>query len=251
MKKTMIKAVTLILSIALLGACQSQPQNTQNPKDVLKAAVEKTNEADSLTLEMEMKISMKAEDDTFEMPTTTTIEIQGIRDNNLIYHMNSAMNAFGEEVNVDMWYFDGVMYVDTMDEKTAMKIDLDSAKSKINSEVKMFDSLSDYQAKEDANGNITSVSVKISKEQLLELMNSTDSEMIDEDILDSLENIQINELTYQINAQGYVSGMEFGIQAESEGVSMSIQVTCTYSKLNETVVEKIDISGFKVLDFED
>lgn len=103
------------------------PAEQEAVRDVLQAAMEKTNEADSYHISGTMNMEMTVEGQQISMQMPMDIQYAGLTSENPRFLMTANMNMGSLSVPMTFFYTDGYYYMETAGQKQKMAMDLAAA----------------------------------------------------------------------------------------------------------------------------
>lgn len=229
----------LFLALGLLCSCK-----TADGKELLNEALTKTNEASSYTIDYQINATFTEADDTFSMLSNGNVKLA-----NKEFIATSSINMadLGSNMNSTSYYTAGTLYTFTNDILVSSEdFSFDEAISKFNNFNEMIGVIS--STKVEKNGDNTSIIATVDKDKysdVLKLALNEGRSLFGEDeeiakIAEELfENIEIDNLKYTINAEGYISEveMEMSINDISENESMKLMIKNYLRDFNNTTVD--------------
>lgn len=123
MREMRVKKV-LAAVMALAMVCLSGCGQKVTAESVIKKATEKQQAQKSMDSDMKMKMSMSADGESLDYDMDMHILASGIGEDNMKMSMETTASVLGQEINMDMYYTDGWYYMDILDQKTKMEMDI-------------------------------------------------------------------------------------------------------------------------------
>ena len=113
---------------------------TQEEIGAIYQAISETSSAmNSMDAQVDAVINMTIDGESLEMLMDMNMKANGLTSGNLELLYDMAVTAEGETININMFYLDGYMYMDTMGTKIKMPMDMDEAMEQSMSMVSQMD----------------------------------------------------------------------------------------------------------------
>lgn len=106
---------------------QELPPEQQAAKDVLEAAMTKTNETDSYHVTGTMNMEMTVQGQKLSMQMPMDVQYEGLTSGNPKFIMTTSMEMNGQAMPMTFFYTDGYYYMDVAGQKMKMAMDLNAA----------------------------------------------------------------------------------------------------------------------------
>lgn len=247
---SLLLALTLLCSGVLFTACGGEnapggtnapetteaPETTQAPSvsEVLNAALEKTQNLDSVAAEMKMEMNMAMEGMTMSIPMTAKFKVKDASSENPVMSAVVTMSLFGESFDVEMYQEGQWAYIVMEDMKYKSNVedmeseydytdDADAMLQEIPEEL-----LKDVEFVEAADGSQTAT-VTFTEEKFAEIYGDF-IEDVNSDTEAGLEDMKISNAVVTVTvADGYVTvyDVAFTMEVTVEEMSTTTEVKAT------------------------
>jgi len=187
-------AVVLCVVIGLLGATvvgATEVRAERSAYQIYMDANEALNEAESYLMAMGMVMEMGMLGMTLTTEMESLIAMVMLEDNDFIMFMESVTSTMGEEVEMTMYWVDGIMYMDMDGLRIKMDMDLEDALAQANMDIVDFteESINEESIEEVEEGILVSfvLSGESMMEEIMAQMGLLDGLMGDLEELEGLE----------------------------------------------------------------
>lgn len=244
MKKRVLPVLLAGLMVLGFSGCQKA-----DPTEILQNAMTKTQSLESV--EYDAGLSFDAEISGMRIGMDLDMNLKAINDKEnpaMAYTVSTSL--MGQDVNVDMIYQDGTLYMDSMGYKVKSAIDYDDFVKKNGQlfELTKFDSedvkdLADLEMKMDGDNIIFSFTAdeKEGQDLLDAIMQAMEMESGD-----TAEQIKLKSLSgeYTVNKDGYLTGQKIVMSCEmtQDNITSAADITLDLSLVNpgQTVEITVD-----------
>ena len=244
MKKRVLPVLLAGLMVLGFSGCQKA-----DPTEILQNAMTKTQSLESV--EYDAGLSFDAEISGMRIGMDLDMNLKAINDKEnpaMAYTVSTSL--MGQDVNVDMTYQDGTLYMDSMGYKVKSAIDYDDFVKKNGQlfELTKFDSedvkdLADLEMKMDGDNIIFSFTAdeKEGQDLLDAIMQAMEMESGD-----TAEQIKLKSLSgeYTVNKDGYLTGQKIVMSCEmtQDDITSAADITLDLSLVNpgQTVEITVD-----------
>lgn len=244
MKKRVLPVLLAGLMVLGFSGCQKA-----DPTEILQNAMTKTQSLESV--EYDAGLSFDAEISGMRIGMDLDMNLKAINDKeNPVMAYTVSTSLMGQDVNVDMIYQDGTLYMDSMGYKVKSAIDYDDFVKKNGQlfELTKFDSedvkdLADLEMKMDGDNIIFSFTAdeKEGQDLLDAIMQAMEMESGD-----TAEQIKLKSLSgeYTVNKDGYLTGQKIVMSCEmtQDDITSAADITLDLSLVNpgQTVEITVD-----------
>ena len=244
MKKRVLPVLLAGLMVLGFSGCQKA-----DPTEILQSAMTKTQSLESV--EYDAGLSFDAEISGMRIGMDLDMNLKAINDKEnpaLAYTMSTSL--MGQDVNIDMIYQDGTLYMDSMGYKVKSAIDYDDF---IKDNGQIFDltkldsedvkDLTDLEMKMDGDNIIFSFTADEKEGQ--DLLDAI-MQAMEMDSGDTTEQIKLKSLSgeYTVNKDGYLTGQKIVMSCEmtQDNITSAADITVDLSLVNpgQTVEIKVD-----------
>jgi len=244
MKKRVLPVLLAGLMVLGFSGCQKA-----DPTEILQNAMTKTQSLESV--EYDAGLSFDAEISGMRIGMDLDMNLKAINDKEnpaLAYTMSTSL--MGQDVNVDMIYQDGTLYMDSMGYKVKSAIDYDDF-IKDNGQIFDLTKLDSEDVKD-----LTNLEMKMDGDNII--FSFTADEKEGQDLLDAImqamemesdgttEQIKLKSLSgeYTVNKDGYLIGQKIVMSCEmtQDNITSAADITVDMSLVNpgQTVEIKVD-----------
>lgn len=244
MKKRVLPVLLAGLMVLGFSGCQKA-----DPTEILQNAMTKTQSLESV--EYDAGLSFDAEISGMRIGMDLDMNLKAINDKEnpaLAYTMSTSL--MGQDVNVDMIYQDGTLYMDSMGYKVKSAIDYDDF-IKDNGQIFDLTKLDSDDVKD-----LTNLEMKMDGDNII--FSFTADEKEGQDLLDAImqamemesggttEQIKLKSLSgeYTVNKDGYLIGQKIVMSCEmtQDNITSAADITVDMSLVNpgQTVEIKVD-----------
>lgn len=236
---------TMILSLA---GCSSSQES--DPKKVLEDAQTKTGELTSRDLTMNMDMNINVAGESVSVGVDMDCQSAGSSDADTSQlAMTGSVNAMGMEIPMEMYYKDGCMYLNILDQKLKQEMPLENAQNQIMSYAQSFalpaDAYKEISMEASGSGQIISFTADGTK--MTELVNTLLSSLQSQLGEEAAYSIQDVTGTITVNSDGYITEetlhIPMSLNVSSTG-DMSTELTCTMTNHNPGEEVTIDFPDF-------
>ena len=244
MKKRVLPVLLAGLMVLGFSGCQKA-----DPTEILQNAMTKTQSLESV--EYDAGLSFDAEISGMRIGMDLDMNLKAINDKEnpaLAYTMSTSL--MGQDVNIDMIYQDGTLYMDSMGYKVKSAIDYDDF-IKDNGQIFDLTKLDSEDVKD-----LTNLEMKMDGDNII--FSFTADEKEGQDLLDAImqamemesdgttEQIKLKSLSgeYTVNKDGYLIGQKIVMSCEmtQDNITSAADITVDMSLVNpgQTVEIKVD-----------
>ncbi len=250
MRKIMIG----LLSILLIG-CSAK----KDAKTVLQEAYEKDLSTSSITLDGTMGVDVDLGGTSVTLPLNMDLMYERGAEDDLsddAFYMDVSLSLMGQSAGAEIWYADGVMYIDDGTNRQALPVEVSAdvqtdRKAGIESLMKLFGDASMEQ-----DGSDTIITTTVDSNRLMEFLRETAASGMDEEALEDMlgnmesmfETVKFSEVKITIGSDGYISRVSLGGSMSIEDFAGDLTADFELKDRNSTVVPRVDPDEFTAYD---
>ena len=240
----------LLLTAALFAAGCSSSKET-DPKKVLAAAQNKTGALTSRDLTMRMDMNIQAAGESLAVGVDMDCQSAGSEDNAQMA-ASATVQALGMEIPMEVYYKDGWMYLNILNQKLKQETSLENVQNTVPSSAQSLalpeDAYKEISMETSGSDQIVSFTADGTKmtELVHTLLSSLQSQLGD----DAAYSIQDASGTVTVNSDGYITEETLRIPMSINGLAagdVDAELTCTMTNHNpgeDVTIEFPDFSDY-------
>lgn len=258
MKKNMRLFATLLAAALVLGATGCSSDAGADAKEQFQQIQEASAEMTDYDCNISTTTSLIVEDQTVETLTNMRVQVTGANTEQMVMAMTGTTEVSGQEVEMNSYYSDGYMYMDTMGMQYKMPMDIEDAIAQLESSSGLMDQAMDaYQnvTVEEVDGNrVFTYSADPAKlsDLVAETVNATSQSMgIDASQLEMAITEMSGTVTVDDNnvLLGQTASMVYTMTVEGQTMTMETSMDSTTNNPGEPVVIELpDLSTYQEID---
>lgn len=247
-KKLFCMFLVLILAMAAAG-CSSSKET--DPQKVLENAQNKNSELTSSDLTLNIAMDITAAGESISMDMDMDCKSKGTGDTAQLA-MTSTINTMGMGITMEMYYNDGYLYANILDQKLKQYIPLEDVQDQVIPSTQTFsltgDALKELSMEQD--GSNQKISFTADGSKMTDLVNMMISQLQSQLGDDVTYTVQDMTGTITVNSDGYLAEETFQIPMTitvPDVGDMSMDLTCTVTNHNpgeEVTIEFPDFSDY-------
>ena len=233
------------MTLSLVG-CSSSKET--DPKKVLEDAQTKTGELTSRDLTMNMDMEINVAGESLSVGVDMDCKSAGSGDTAQLA-MTGSVDAMGMGIPMEMYYKDGCMYLNILEQKLKQEVPLEDAQNQIMASAQSFALPADAykEISMEAAGSDQVISFTADGTKMPELVNTLLSTLQSQLGEDASYSIQDVTGTITVNSDGYITEetlhIPMSLNVSSTG-DMSTELTCTMTNHNPGEDVAIDFPDF-------
>lgn len=242
----MKKILTLSLCLLILFGCGQE--EIVDGKEIYSSASQKMSQLESLTSVTEIKTEFKFSDgddeEISQIESVTKLSATGLQDGDIDFQMVSNSNFLGEEMKIQQWYIDGVVYAIQDDQSFKFDLNIEDEEDEIIDLDSFtcigFEDAFDLNAKK--SGSKTIVNIVLKPEKIFDILNELELG-IDENIINE-DSFEMSDIKIIINEDGYFEQQSFSLSFNYDDALMNMDFKIDFSDFDDVTIDEIDKDSF-------